>query len=121
MSDSTPSSRLQKFFAGIAEWIFQSELGVADPPLIDYLSGMLVRFLRSDSVYRLRGPRGQRMSDVGNMVREAGERIGTARRDVHQHIGDFTLFWAGLFPESLRPRKDKPGDDYLSCRQENPW
>jgi hypothetical protein len=26
-------------------------------------------------------------------------------RDVHQHIGDFTLFMAGLFPEYLRQLK----------------
>ena len=24
---------------------------------------------------------------------------------MHRHIGDFTLFWAGLYPESLRKRQ----------------
>ena len=118
MSEAAGSNRLQNFFSGVSEWIFQSQLGVADPPLIDYLSHMLVRFLRSDAVYRIRNPKGKRMSNIGEMMVEADERIGPARREVHRHIGDFTLFWAGLFPESLRSRKDQPGDEYLSyCAQ----
>jgi len=39
---------------------------------------------------------------VHEMVAEASERLGNARREVHLHIGDFTLFWAGLYPEALR-------------------
>ncbi len=35
------------------------------------------------------------------MLTEANERIGTARRDLHRHIGDFTLFWSGVYPEAL--------------------
>ena len=33
---------------------------------------------------------------------EASARLGDARRELHQHIGDFTLFWAGVYPEALR-------------------
>jgi hypothetical protein len=28
--------------------------------------------------------------------------VGLARRSLYRHIGDVTLFWAGLFPEHLR-------------------
>jgi hypothetical protein len=35
------------------------------------------------------------------MLNEAESRIGLARRDVHRHIGDVTLFWTGVYPESL--------------------
>ena len=31
--------------------------------------------------------------------------MGNARREVHRHIGDFTLFWAGVYPESLERRR----------------
>src|SRR5262249_32926649 len=27
---------------------------------------------------------------------------GRTYREVHRHIGDFTLFWTGLYPEALR-------------------
>ena len=26
------------------------------------------------------------------------------KREIHRHIGDFTLFWTGVYPETLRPR-----------------
>jgi hypothetical protein len=39
---------------------------------------------------------------VHEMVAEASEHLGNARREVHLNIGDFTLFWAGLYPEALR-------------------
>jgi hypothetical protein len=34
--------------------------------------------------------------------------VGDARREAHRHIGDFTLFWAGVYPEALRkPRRNR--------------
>lgn len=93
---------LARYFAGVTEQTFQAEMGVADPPLIDYLVDLLLRFVRSDTLHRIRNLRGRRLADVGQMLVEANQRIGTARRAVHRHIGDFTLFWAGLYPEALR-------------------
>ena len=31
-----------------------------------------------------------------------------ARREVHRHIGDFTLFWTGVYPEALREMQFSP-------------
>jgi hypothetical protein len=75
---------------------------VADPQLVDYLGNLLVRFVRHDALEKIRSVTGQKLRDVGAMLAEANARVGEARREVHRHIGDFTLFWAGLFPESLR-------------------
>lgn len=105
-----PSTTLQRFFAGIAEHTFQVQLGLVDPDIIDYLSDLLMRFVRMDSVARVRSTRGRPLLDVAALLVEADQRIGSARRDIHRHIGDFTLFWAGLFPEALRPR---PGREHL--------
>lgn len=93
------SELLRRFFAGVTEYAFNARLGVVDPPLIDYLSEMLVRFVRNDAIYGLRSPRGQRLSAVADMLAEAQARQGSARRRVHRHIGDFTLFWTGVYPE----------------------
>ena len=30
---------------------------------------------------------------------------GRTAREFHRHIGDFTLFWTGVFPESLEQRR----------------
>ncbi|MFO0867617.1 MAG: hypothetical protein U0935_01595 [Pirellulales bacterium] len=97
-----PKVTLQRFFAGLAEAIFEAELGVADPPLIDYLSDLLFRFVRNDAVLKVRSLSGRPLADVSEMLVEAETRIGEARREFHRQIGDFTLFWTGMFPESLR-------------------
>lgn len=93
---------LQRMFSGIAEQTFESELGIADPPLIDYLSHLLMRFIRSDAIFKLRDVVGKRLEDVAEMLWEGELRQGNARREVFRHIGDFTLFWTGVYPEALR-------------------
>ena len=86
------SNVLARFFAGVTESTFQSQLGVADPNLIDYLSGLLMRFVRNDAVHRVRNLTGRKLTDVGQMVAEANQRVGSARRKVHRQIGDFSEF-----------------------------
>lgn len=117
--DSTTRSTIERFFSGLSEYIFQSKLGVVDVQLVDYVSDMLLRFVRVDSLHRVRRPNGRPATEVFQMMMEAEQRIGLARREVHRHIGDFTLFWTGMYPESLRRMKpcDSP-DGFLDyCRQ----
>jgi hypothetical protein len=112
-------STIERFFCGLSECIFESKLGVADTQLIDYLSDLLLRFVRVDSMHRVRRGDGRPATEVFQMLCEADQRIGLARRETHRHIGDFTLFWSGMYPESLR--RVRPSDsldgfiDY--CRQ----
>ena len=109
-----PSQQLARYFAGVAEHVFQTQLGVADPKLTDYISSLLMRFVRVDQMHRVRNLQGQPVRRVQEMLAEAGERVGEARREVHRHIGDFTLFWAGIFPEALRRKRHKvEGDPFL--------
>lgn len=110
---------LHRFFSGIAEQTFQARLGVCDPPLIDYIAELLVRFVSTDSVFRVRDLAGKRLDQVSSMLAEAEARLGKPRRDVHRHIGDFTLFWTGVYPEALQrlQHKDKP-DHLLEYRRE---
>jgi hypothetical protein len=98
-ADCSRSELLLRFFAGLTEYTFTSRLGVADPPLVDYLAAMLAHFVHTDAIYGLRTPTGRRLSQVSDMLAEAEARQGPARRRVHRHIGDFTLFWTGLYPE----------------------
>ena len=105
--------KLRRFFAGLSEQTFQAQLGVADPPLIDYISDLLVRFVRSDAVYRIRSLTGQPLAQVTAMLAEAEERVGEARREIHRHIGDFTLFWTGVYPEALTQLQCSSRQDHL--------
>ncbi len=74
-----PKALVSRFFSGVTEYAFESELGVADPPLIDYISELLVRFLRSDDLFALRSVRGERLTKVSDMLAEAS--AGAARRN----------------------------------------
>jgi hypothetical protein len=68
---------------------------------------------------RIRQLNGRPATEVVTMMTEAQQRIGLARREVHRHIGDFTLFWTGLYPESLRSLQgNHRGDSFVSyCAQ----
>ena len=104
MSSPHSDHPLRRLFAGLTEQTFIHTLGVADPRLTDYLSGMLSRFIHFDAVYRLRSSAGKRLEEVAEMMLEAESLPpeGRTRREVHRHIGDFTLFWTGVYPEALK-------------------
>ena len=110
---------LRRFFAGLTENAFHARLGLADPPLTDYLTDMLVRFIRSDAIYRIRDVHGRKLAEVAEMMIEAELRVGIARRDVHRHIGDFILFWTGVYPDALcRLKGPQSKDQFLDyCSQ----
>lgn len=101
MTSQQKPHRLRDFFGGIAEQTFEGRLGVADPPLVDYLVELLVRFIRTESVLAARNDVGDRLTEVADMMVEAEVRVGEARRQAHRQIGDFTLFWTGVYPEAL--------------------
>lgn len=99
-----PEHPLRRLFAGLTEQAFIESLGMGDPPLVDYLSQLLSRFTHLDSVFRLRDASGKRLEEVADMLLEAQALPAEGRtcREVHRHIGDFTLFWTGVYPEALK-------------------
>lgn len=108
----TDNHPLRRTFAGLAEHAFFSRLGIADPPLTDYVSTLLTRFVHFDDIYRLRGSDGRPLTELVEMVLEAEQLPGgRTRREYYRHIGDFALFWTGVYPEAIdairtRHRKD---------------
>ncbi len=102
MTGDGADTTLDRFFTGLSEYVFHSQLGVVDTQLVDYVSDLLVRFTRTDTMHRVRQLDGRRATEVVSMIAEAEKRMGEARREVHRHIGDFTLFWTGVYPEALR-------------------
>jgi hypothetical protein len=111
MKSGDSTSPLNRFFVGLSEYVFHTQLGVVDTQLVDYVSQLLVRFSRVESMQRVRRPDGKPATEVFAMVVEAEQRIGDARREVHRHIGDYTLFWSGLYPEALRQMKSRSSPD----------
>ncbi len=116
----TPASRtLERFFCGFSEYIFHSRLGIADTELVGYLSDLLIRFTKVESMHQIRQLNGHPATEVVGMLAEAEQRVGIAKREVHRHIGDFVLFWTGVYPESLRELQGPDSrDQFVSyCQQ----
>lgn len=99
---------LHRMFAGLVEQVFESELGLCSPGMTNYLTEMLVEFIHIDQVFRLRAVDGETIREISRMEAEAhiSRELSMSQRRcvVNRYIGDFTLFWTGVYPESLRPR-----------------
>jgi len=108
---------VERFFRGLTEYAFHARLGVVDPPLVDYVSVMLVRFMRNERLTVLPGA-GEESSDVGHLLLAAERHADPAEaREEYRHIGDVTLFWSGLYPEALaRYRRPGPHADLVGYK-----
>ena len=108
---------LRRLFAGIVENVLYSDLGVCDPAVADYLVDLLIEFLHFDRIHALKSVGGKRLEDVAEMITDAhlGPDVTGAVRDriVHQHIGDYTLFWSGVYPENLKRLRSSDRKDHL--------
>ena len=93
MTANRPRAPLRDYFAGIAEYAFQTRVGIADPPLIDYISDLLIRFIRADSLYNVRDLGGRRIGEVALMMAEAEARgLVQSAFAVLQFEGDYLPF-----------------------------
>jgi len=108
----SPSHPLVRLFFGLTQRNFATHLGWTDSDVIAYLGDVLVDFVHVDRLYRIRNARGQRIEEVAEMMAEGDilHRADSFERErmVHKHIGDYTLFMAGIFPEFVR-RQQKAG------------
>jgi hypothetical protein len=100
---------LQRLLAGLTERNFSVYLGWRDPEVTRYLADVLTDFVHVDRLWKVRDARGRRVEEVAEMLAE-GDLLhradSTAREQaVHKHVGDYTLFMTGLFPEYLRRLK----------------
>lgn len=115
------SSALVRLLTALTEHAFISSVGIGDPRIADYVARLLVRFVHMDAVYRLQSATGRRLEDVAEMLLEAQvpDRTNRSAREFHRHVGDFTLFWTGVYPESLRAlQRSSRKDQLLDYRHE---
>jgi hypothetical protein len=112
-------SDIDRFFRGLTEYAFHARLGVVDPPLVDYVAVLLVRFLRNDTGHPLPATTAAEAAEVGRLLAEAG---GHAAPDEalqeYRHIGDVTLFWSGVYPEALTRFQQHGRTDRLAAYRE---
>jgi hypothetical protein len=84
---------------------YEGRLGLNDPTVTGYVAQLLCDFTRSDKLYELRDTLGHPVSELEKMMAAADPIHGTApsfdaERRIRKHIGDYTLFVAGMYPDS---------------------
>ena len=101
--DSHP---LRSLFVELVDRHYSDEVGMRDPEVSSYVANILAEFCEVDQLFKLRNAAGRPLNDVGEMLLESDPVYGPApcfdrERQVRKHIGDFTLFFTGMFPESI--------------------
>jgi len=108
------SHPLHRLFQGLTESTFMAELGIGDPGLVGYVADLLARFVPSQDVWRVRDGQGRRVTEVAAMMAEAEAAPDDDRRlACYRHVGDFTLFWTGVYPEALGKLRSPASADHL--------
>jgi len=100
------SHPLQQLFVDLVGRHYAEEIGIRDPQLISYVAHLLTEFCDAEQLFKIRSANNRPLGDVGEMLLESDPVYGPApsfdrERQVRKHIGDFTLFFAGMFPESV--------------------
>ncbi len=96
---------LSSLFGELVERNFQNFAYLEDSAVKSYVTALLLDFVKAENLYRIRDARNRALEDVGEMLIQSNPLLeGTSfvyERDVRKHIGDFTLFFSGMFPESI--------------------
>ena len=112
-----PDPTLRRLFGSLVERAFVQTLGVYDSCVAGYLAGVLADFAHVDRVHKIKDLTGRRLDEVADMLLHADVRLEATsfnrEREVHKHIGDFTLFWAGVYPEALPRMRASMRRDHL--------
>src|SRR5262245_2557727 len=106
VSESNP---LQQFFTVMVEHNYE-EVGVRNLEVQNYVATLLTEFCEGENLYKIKSADGRPLADLGEMLLESDPVYGAAasfdrERQVRKHIGDYTLFFTGMFPESLNSRR----------------
>jgi hypothetical protein len=100
------SHPLQKMFVELVGRHYAEEIGIRDPQIVAYVAHLLTEFCDAEQLFKISTVEGRQLSDIGEMMMESNPVYGPApsfdrERQVRKHIGDYTLFFAGMFPESI--------------------
>jgi hypothetical protein len=100
------SHPLRELFLELVSRHYADEIGLRDSEVSAYVANVLTEFCENEQLYKVRDATNRPLNDVGEMLMEADPVYGPApsfdrERQVRKHIGDYTLFFTGMFPESI--------------------
>ena len=119
---STPREHpLRTFFRAATSWAFARHRGLHEPAIEDHISdGILSEFIHINRIHSIRDEEGEPVSDMSGMAQESlqtsAARSGIERDlEVHQHVGDYALYMAGIFHEYLEREAASNPTPLLAC------
>jgi hypothetical protein len=105
MSPLPQTNPLRRWLTGLVENTFNAEVGLCDPAVLAYISELLTEFIHIERINQVADGSGRQIEDLAELLCQAEAPTAAAdarRRELYRHIGDFTLFWTGVYPENLR-------------------
>ena len=96
---------LRQLFHEVVTECYDERLGLRDAEISSYVGDLLTEFCHAENIYRIRDAQGNPVREVGEMLLASDPVHGTAasfveERERRKHIGDYTLFFAGMYPEA---------------------
>lgn len=104
---AVPSAEL---FAYVAVRHALLAAGIDDRPLADYLAALLLEFGRAERSTRPRAVDDQTYHYLAEIVHDLAEEASAERRfHLQVHLGNYSLWLAGLFPDFIAVRRRRRG------------
>jgi hypothetical protein len=108
---------IRQVFFNLVQQTFNGRLGETNPELSRYLTNVMVEFTHRDQLFRIRDASGTQLEGIAEMLFEGDVALNATsferEREVHKHIGDFALFWTGVYPEMLSHLRAASKRDHL--------
>jgi len=108
---------LRQLFHKIVADCYARYTGLRDAELTYYVADLLTDFSDLDRLYHLRDESGAPIEEMSRMLYASDPVFGTAssfgaEREIRKHIGDYSLFHAGMYPEMFRSPRHRDGQLY---------
>ncbi len=113
---------LRQLFHEVVSECYDSYLGLRDAEISSYVADLLTECCRAENIYRIRDASGNPVRELGEMLLAADPIHGTAssfgeERERRKHIGDYTLFFTGMYPESMYRWGDRKRENFFEMVQ----
>ena len=104
--NNSGNNPLEQFFHQAVRNSYEGKLGLNDPDVTGYVAHLLADFSRSDKLYKFRDEMGRPISELASLIDASDPVHGSAHsfdaeRMIRKHIGDYSLFVAGMYPEAV--------------------